>query len=401
MPAHSPEKDPERKPPGRLGAHPRSVTTALLFVSLAVSLLLAEVLVRSFSPVGPALLVTDRGVGKRFSPGFHGHVFVDEVGREVEVRINADGFPGPDWSPARPEGGLRIAVLGDSMTAAIATEERKRFVALLASALETSTDRHPVEVMNLGVSSASTASELVTWRAVASGYRPDLVLLAFFTGNDLADNSSRLTSAPRVYFDLDPRGQLIEGAAPAPTPPWVRWLDRHSRLYVWQKLATRRLRGRTRSTGGELEPGQRVFSAGADPDVEQAWAVTAALLRRLRDEVRGSGARLGLMVIPCADQVDDQFWDQLQVRAAVSGLRIDRDAPSRRLAAIARELEIPLLDLAPVFRDRARRASPERTSAARLYLMGRFHLADEGHQAIAEALHRFLLEGQGRPLLGI
>ena len=128
------------------------------------------------------------------------------------------------------------------MTAAIATDEERTFVRRLEASLASREASGPVEVMNFGVASASTGSELVTWRGVAAGYRPDVVLLAFFTGNDLGDNSSRLTRAPRVYFELDEAGRLVPGLEPEPTSALARWLDRHSRLYVWQKVAFRRLR---------------------------------------------------------------------------------------------------------------------------------------------------------------
>jgi lysophospholipase L1-like esterase len=354
--------------------------------SLAVALLVGEALVRLLSPIGPALLVTDRVVGRRFLPGYEGRVFVDEAGRKVAVRINSDGFPGPEWPRRRTADGLRVAVIGDSMTAAIATDEERRFVRRLQDALQADAPSRPVEVMNFGVSSASTGSELVTWRAVASRYAPDVVLLAFFTGNDLADNSSRLTAGRRLYFDLDGQGRLVQGREPPPTPAITRWLDAHSRLYTWQKVATRRLRGQARIASAGLEAGQRIFERDPSPDVEHAWRLTAALLRQLRSEVAATGARFGLVVIPCAEQVDDALWADLSGRARETGVVLDREAPSRRLAVIAADEGLPLLDLAPAFATAARRGS-RTASSSDLYLLGRFHLSDAGHEVVADALH--------------
>lgn len=387
---------PESPRPSRWPAW--TTNLALAAASLSAALLVAEGLVRGLSPIGPALLVTDPGVGKRFVPGFRGRVFVDEAEREVEVRINSAGFPGPEWPRQKPEGSLRVAVLGDSMTAAIATDEERRFVSRLQGSLAARLAPRPVEVLNFGVSSSSTASELARWRAGVAGYAPDLVLLAFFTGNDVGDNSPRLTRAPRVYFDLDAEGRLVPAEPPPPTPALVRWLDRHSRLYVWQKVALRRLRGAGRASRG-LEPGQMIFARDGGPDVEHAWNLTAALLRQLRDEVQASGARLAVVVVPCAEQVDDALWGDLARRARDAGLEVERDAPSRHLVQIATSEGVPLLDLAPVFGAAARRAPGEPASAARLFLLGRFHLSDEGHRVVAEAVHRFLTEGEGRGLL--
>jgi lysophospholipase L1-like esterase len=340
--------------------------------------------------------VTDPGVGKRYVPGFRGRVFVDEAGREVDVRINSTGFRGPEWAPRRPAGGLRVAVLGDSMTAGIATDEERTFVRLLEASLASREGPGPVEAMNFGVASASTGSALVTWRGVARGYRPDLVLLAFFTGNDFGDNSSRLTRAPRAYFDLDEAGRLVPGREPAPTSALARWLDRHSRLYVWQKVAFRQLRGRLQATARGVEPGQRIFARDGGPDAEHAWSVTAALLRELRREAEATGARFALVVIPCAEQVDDALWVDLAARAREAGLEVDREEPSRRLARICGSEGIPAIDLTPAFVAAARGPGGD---AAPLYLLGRFHLSDAGHRLAAETVHRFLTEGEGRSLL--
>ena len=372
----------------------RAANLALAAASLGLALLAAEGGVRLLSPIGPALLVTDPVVGKRYVPGFHGSVFVDEAARHVEVQINSRGFRGPERPRRKAAGRLRVAVLGDSMTAALATDEERTFVRRLEAAL--SRDGRPsVEVMNFGVSSASTASELLTWRSVVAEYAPDLVLLAFFTGNDLADNCSRLTHAPRVYFELDGTGRLQQGPEPTPTPAVVRWLDLNSRLYAWQKVAFRRLRSAVRSGAAGVEPGQMIFARGGHPDVEHAWRVTGALLGRMRDEVEASGARFGVVVIPCAEQVDGALWAELARGARGAGLDVDRQEPSRRLSTLFEREGIASLDLAPVFGAASRRAG----SANDLYLLGRFHLSDEGHQVAAEAIHLFLTRGAGRPLL--
>jgi lysophospholipase L1-like esterase len=392
------DRDVHGTPPRARRPLRRAANLGLAGVSLALALLIAEGLVRLVSPIGPALLVTDPGVGKRFVPGFHGTIFVDEAEREVELRINSAGFPGPEWPRRKPEGGLRIAVLGDSMTAAIATDEERRFVQRLEASLAAELAPRPVEVLNFGVSSASTASEIVKWRGIVAGYSPDLVLLAFFTGNDVGDNSPRLTRAPRSYFDLDVGGGLVPADPPPPTPALVRWLDRHSRLYVWQKVALRRLREAGRASSG-LPPAQLAFARDGGPDVEHAWRLTAALVRQLREEVEGAGARFAVAVIPCAEQVDDGLWSDLERRARDAGLELEREGPSRRLAQIAAREGIPLADLTPAFAAAARRSPGEPATAARLFLLGRFHLSDEGHRVAADSLLRFLSEGEGRRIL--
>ena len=78
---------------------------------------------RLLTRTSPSLLVADPVVGKRFLPGFASRVFVPECDCEVDLRFNRDGLRGPDRPQAKPQGVRRIALVGDSMVAAVATAE--------------------------------------------------------------------------------------------------------------------------------------------------------------------------------------------------------------------------------------------------------------------------------------
>jgi hypothetical protein len=371
---------------------------ALMLASSALVLLAGECGTRRLSRIGPSLLVTDPAVGKRYVAGFVGRVFVDEAEAEVELRFSREGFRGPDRALAKPPGTFRIAVVGDSMVAAVATPEDRTLVDLLEGDLRRALPETGWEVMNFGVSSASTGQELVLYRQTVSRYDPDLVLLWFFVGNDLGDNCSRLTSAPRIYFELDARGGLEQGPTPRASTRLVRWLDLHSRLYVWQKVALRRIRAQGRRMTGEIEPGQRIFSAGPDLALDYAWRLTSALLREIALEVERGGGRFGVVVVPCAEQVYDDLWAELEGRAARRGEGFDRDLPGRRLLEICRSAAIPALSLEGPFRAYASGRSSS-DAGARLFLGGRFHLSDEGHRLAAQEVFAFLTQGAGRCLL--
>jgi hypothetical protein len=71
----------------------------------------------------------------------------------------------------------------------------------------------------------------------------------------------------------------------------------------------------------------------------------------------------------------------------------------RRPGEIGASAGIPTVDLAPLLAATARRPGEGASSAAELYLLGRFHLGDEGHRVAAEGILRFLTQGTGRGLL--
>ncbi len=375
-----------------------ALNLAVLLSTVAVCLLAFEGGTRLFSKIGPALLLTDPVVGKRYVPGWEGRVFVDEAGREVAFRFNRDGFRGPDRPRAKPPGTRRIAVVGDSMISAMATEENDTLVRRLETALG---DRWPgerVEIMNFGVSSSSTGEELALYQRLVADYEPDLVLLAFFVGNDFADNSRRLTQAPRIYFDLDSGGELRLEWLPSAPGPINRWLNLHSRFYVWQKVAFGVLHRSLRTIAGSTSPGLRIFEPPEDPDLAHAWDLLAALLLRFRQDTASRGSRFAVLVIPCAEQVHDDLWAGLAAEARARGRRLDRLQPERRLAEIARRAAIPLLDLTPAFR---RIVGPKSADdpGPRLFLQGRFHLSDEGQRVATLEVVRFLTDGAGSALM--
>ena len=50
-----------------------------------------------------------------------------------------------------------------------------------------------IETINFGVTEYGTTQELLTLQHEVWNYDPDIILLAFFSGNDVADNSKLLS----------------------------------------------------------------------------------------------------------------------------------------------------------------------------------------------------------------
>jgi hypothetical protein len=366
------------------------VNLALSLGALALSLVAAEAAIRLFGRSSPSLLVADRVVGKRFLPDFRSRVFVPECDCEVDLRFNRDGLRGPDRPYAKPPGVKRIALVGDSMLAAVATAEERTLARALERILTAARPDVTWDVMNAGVSSSSTGSELALYREALARYSPDLVVLVFWVGNDLADNSLALTQAPRLYFDLDPDGRLRQLPFAFEPNPVAEWLDRTSRLYVWQKSALRQARASLRARGGALEPVELVFAQPEPEAAAHAWAITGALLRAFREETAARGTGLALVAAAAPVQVYDDLWAALEGRAARKRTPLSRDHPEERLRELCREAGIPFLALAPAFRD----AAPHRDSTRRkeqLYYQGRFHWNDAGNALAATSIHDFLV----------
>ncbi|HJU12664.1 MAG TPA: hypothetical protein VJ728_17395, partial [Candidatus Binataceae bacterium] len=114
------------------------------------------------------------------------------------VSINRWGYRGPDWTLTKPGSTLRIAILGDSFVEAqqvreqdTATEVIQQQLTQVLPAIESRHEGQPkqIEVMNFGVDGYGTAQEFFTLVEDVWQFSPDIVVLAFFPGNDVRNNS--------------------------------------------------------------------------------------------------------------------------------------------------------------------------------------------------------------------
>ena len=295
------------------------------------------------------------------------------------VRINQAGFRDRDHALGRAPGRLRIAVLGDSFAEARHVALEETFWAIAERRLagcETLAGRGP-EVLNFGVSGYGTAQELLLLRERVWAWRPDVVLLAFFVGNDFRNNSKKLQKGGRPYF-VYRDGKLVLDASFNDSPgqklrtgpigqAFYRMLP-HSR--VLQLLAEGgQLRRRSEQMAriaeekksapmnlaeGE-EPGldDQVYREPRDPEWQLAWRTTEDLLRMMRDEVASHGARFLLVTLSTGIQVHPDP----AVRERFAGLLGVDDLlyPDLRLRDFAGREGIPVLTLVPPLRARAER----------------------------------------------
>ncbi|MBI2823675.1 MAG: hypothetical protein HYX69_03165 [Planctomycetia bacterium] len=368
---------------------------ALVAATLVLILGVAEVATRLFASVTPPLLRNDPAVGTTFLPGFTGTIYVPECRRDVVLRFNRDGLRGPDVPYEKPAGVRRVAVVGDSMIAAIATDEDETLVRRLEQLLNESEPNARWEVLNFGISGSSTGQELALYRERVRRYKPDVVICAFCVWNDLADNCRRLTSSrARIYFDLDDGGELARLPTSAGRARLTAWLNQYSRFYVWQKYTTQRAINTVRRRATELAAlggldlglggasGQGIFLTEPSGDVAHAWRITEKLIETMHREVRADGAEFLLAVLPGGLQVCDDSWQEVIATAAGT---MDQHYPDRRLTELCGRLGAPIVVMTDRFRDAAPHHSIEQEDEW-LHYEGLGHFNDRGNELAAEAL---------------
>ncbi|MBI2524188.1 SGNH/GDSL hydrolase family protein [Candidatus Peregrinibacteria bacterium] len=192
----------------------------LLSGAITVTLLSAEATLRLFGVSYPYWSRVDPLTGFSPRPGVSG--WVHDEG-DAFVRINSNGFRDREHSVTKPNDTLRIAVLGDSMTEARQVDVTQTFWSILEQNLShcAGLEGRTPEVMNFGVSGYGTGQEYLLleriWR-----FQPDIVLLAFYPGNDVLNNSRELEhSMQKPYIDEN-SGELVPDFSFHDTPFYRR-----------------------------------------------------------------------------------------------------------------------------------------------------------------------------------
>ena len=324
-----------------------------------------------------------------------------------------------------------LLVVGDSFVEGVQLPVEETLPAQLERALA---ERGPSWwVVNAGVGGTGTVNQLHTLEPLLPAYRPRRVLLVFFIGNDLRNNSlpldalfvlaaraagnpheSPVLQVGRGYYWRDHgvgRFRYVAAGTPLRTllpqatlgwletslaesaacgqrlarPPGGHWLggltarSQALRLLAVRRGHTARVLCRPRLDGLPID---LLFQCDARRELqEDAWAATRFLLRRFHAAVAAQGSELTVAILP--DRLHVRGGDLAPALGPRQASRCSAEPrPQARLARLLDELQIPHLDLTPALRDSPRPAA--------LYLPIDGHLNAAGQRVVAERLADFL-----------
>jgi hypothetical protein len=325
-----------------------------VLVALEIGLRIAHV---GYPTGGKDLFFTwDPHTGIAPRPGAEGWWHTSEY--DVFVHINSQGLRDREHPLQKPPNTFRIAVLGDSYTEALQVPMEKDYSSVLERELTgcPSLQGQTVEVMNFGVNTFTTAQELLRLREKVWSYSPDVVILAFDTGNNVYKNSRTLQQDPSRPYFVEKDGRLVLDDSFAHVPGararwrWNHlssWLIKHSRLLQVIAAGTNYLRyGNIDGlipTGMGLSPA--LYRDPDDPAWQDAWRVSQDLVAEMHREVSAQGSKFLLLTLSSSIQVDPDPAERqkLMNRVGISDLFY----PDHRIQQFAASQGIPVLNLAP------------------------------------------------------
>ncbi len=357
---------------------------------MLVALLIAEVALRisGFTYFNP--YIADADVGYSLRPNTEG--WWTREGRTY-ITINSAGFRDREHPVAKPANTFRIAILGDSFAEALQVPLEKTFWSVIEEKAQTCSRAPKIEVLNFGISGFSTARELILLQKRVWQYSPDLIVLLFTPGNDIRDNSSKLTKyknhpLPQFVFregtlvlddsQLAARNKTLTFRLQTSLAGKVfNWLQNHVRV-LGLIYAVREAEFSLPQAGGENSPAVVPNEPGLDSEVyrepasaewQDAWRVTDALLLKMRDEVRMKGARFLVVTGSAGIQVSPEsssrqkYMDKLGVSTLFY--------PEERINSLGKSEGFAVLNLAPPLHEYA--------SANSTFVHGQKETGGRGH----------------------
>jgi len=297
----------------------------------------------------PFLMIPDPEIGWAMAPNFEGVSRDDRW--SVSIKTNSLGLRDREYGPPGP--GPRILAIGDSFTFGYGVELEETFPKVAEKILRGGAFPE-VEVVNAGVNGYGPLEELALMKRIVARLHANLVLMAFFEGNDV-----RNALAYPVQFRLGPDGFLYSrGRNPFVEPrSYLAAYAEKKWANVAEKLETRK--------GLELSKG----------------AIREA--RRVAEE---QGAGFLLVLLPTDQSGRARRSAILKAYDRLMGVPPDLNAV---MEAFARSEGIEVLSLSPLFDE----AADER--ALRYDFDG--HFKASGHRVAGETVAQTLARLLGPP----
>jgi hypothetical protein len=345
----------------------------------------------------------------RFPRNFLTHSRTAEY--DIEIRTNSRGFRDREHRLRKPKEVRRIAVIGDSFVWGSGVQASETFPRRLEQALNGDSaggrSASPsIEVLSFGVSGTGPVHYLKLYRGAVRPYRPDLVIVSVYVGNDLRDalkesqaRSPRfalralIASVARPWQPAANAGGWSPFGAESPMEMANLLHDARERGIPADSIRKRLARlpeplvadaiamrsNPCNMAEALLDPdGIRNNLLADDDEIRRAWPIVDRAITDLDREVRRTGGRMILLLIPASAQINRIYWRYSSEIGFLLDDRLLSESPVQdHLSELAASRGIECVELLPAFRSRHDQI---------LYFIQDGHWTPEGHRLAAKVL---------------
>jgi hypothetical protein len=336
-----------------------------------------------------------------------------------EGYFNSHGFRDYERTYEKPPGVFRILVLGDSYVEALQVQLEDAFTAQLEKMLNANASSKRFEVLALGKMGFGTADEYIRYLNFGLAYDPDLVVVAFFTGNDFRNNSKFLNREQvGFYYAFDRHHDLVldqslvdayENKLSYPKRLFQELKTKShllslisERIYLLRRqlmdIRMEEAYGYEENTGDDRTKNLSLFSdlniyrTDLPPPWKDAVEITKEIILAFKRSVEEHGSRFLLVSLSNAEQVHPELGREFKNRY---GIELDYDQPDRILNEFATTSKVAFLKLMPAFRDHHLKTG-QYLHGSESYHGGHWNQA--GHRLAAELTFQFLREQHMIPI---
>ncbi len=357
----------------------------LFFGSIIFALLLAEIFVRISVPqdlIVPMPAQADRELIYRLPANTKSYLKGTSV-RWFHLETNSLGLRDSEHHFKKEPGTYRILLLGDSMSMAEGVELEETYIKQFDKLVNHRSEEKHIETINMAIRGYGNDQEVVLFERIGHKFHPDLVILAFFEGNDFDDNRqggifkldgekliktipTRENSPKLWYYSKQIKIQNFPG---------YRFFIGHSHLLNltrnhFASFLTRKSRSISEKRNeADNENNEKSIISSED------WMLTTKILERWITDLRQIDSTPLLLSIPTYQSVMEKKSKTLK-----NNLRVNTE-----LGKFAKSKDIHWINLYNTF---AHILKPER-----LYLKDG-HLSPEGHRIVADEILEYFMKNR-------
>ena len=260
---------------------------------------------------------------------------------------------------------------------------KRRLPLDLEQHLNTNASHRFVRVINAGVQGYGPVESYLFLKHYGLAFEPDLVLAVLYAGNDAtdaADSEYRLIEATGVR-SVGPGTPAERSRGRLGAPLWVRRLGRRSAAAQFVRLRLLAVLGPFLEVPLRDRPIDS-YPVDLPPDVTRGFAIVRDAVQGMASIAREAGAETAVVLLPAVFEIDSDRFAAVQDGYQRSDRTLTRHGATERLRDGLATIDVPLLELLPVFQTAA--------DARSFYFQQNTHLTARGHAEVARAVARFV-----------